>query len=107
MFSRALSGLDWTRPYFGEQPTATPDVEDVESPENIPPLLHAATNLFSLFLARDLDQFFADVLHPGWVHAMEHRKRAMFVPPERRETREVCDFVRVDGGRDLKLPDTV
>jgi hypothetical protein len=63
--------VDRTRPYFGEQSTTTPDIEDVESPENIPPLLHAASYLLSIFLARGLDEFFADVLYPGWVHAME------------------------------------
>ena len=69
VFSHAR--VDRRRAYFGEQSTATPDVEDVQSPENVPPLLHAASYLFSYFLARDLDEFFADVLYPGRVHAME------------------------------------
>ena len=91
-----------TRPYFGEQSTATPDVEDIQSPESILPLFHAASCFLALVLARDLDQFFADVLYPGWVHAMEQCKLAMFVPPERRKTRKVCNFVCVDARRGLE-----
>lgn len=95
------------RTHLGEQPTATPDVEDVQAPENIPPLLHAAPSVFPMFVPRDLDEFFAEVSHPGRVHPVEEREFAMLVPPQRREAREMSDFVRVDGRGSLKRTDAL